>query len=191
VIEEGTYRARSRRAALGESSTGKEQVAVEWELIEGPSNCAGQTITSYHYFSSDEAIRISMEQLRTGGFTGNDITDLRSLFPDSDPPEVELVIAHEIYAGKTRPKVKFVNSIGGMAMSKPLDDAKARAFAARMKGAIAAFDHSRGEVRPISTRPPQVAQQQRVRDAVEKHAGFQPPPADPNEFHATDDDVPF
>lgn len=176
MIEEGTYRARSRRAVLGESNTGKEQVAVQWELIDGPSNCSGQTITSYHYFSSDKAIEISLEQLRTGGFTGNDITDLRSLHPDANPPEVELVIEHEVYGGKTRPKVKFVNSLGGMAISKPLDDGRARSFAARMKGEMAKFDASRGT---SSTRPP----------AARQPPGFGGPPA--SEFVPSDDDVPF
>jgi hypothetical protein len=167
LIEEGTYRARPLRGQLGMTGTGKEQVGVEWLLLDGTN----RRIWSYHFFSSDKAIEISMEALRNAGFRGNDLSDLSSLthFDDQPTPECELVIQHEEYNGRTSAKVKFVNSGGGMGMSNPLDGNQARAFAARMRGAIAAFDQARGSG---AARLPQK-------------------PQPPEEFQASDDDVPF
>jgi hypothetical protein len=170
VIDEGTYAARALRAALGMTSTGKEQVAVEWGLLDG----SGRKITSYHYFSSDKAIEISMDGLRTAGFQGNDLSDLSTLCHSEGcpTPECEIVIVHEEYNGKTSAKVRFINSAGGLALSAPLDDAKAKAFAARMRGAIAAYEQSAG------SNPP-------------RRAATKPRPQDDGGFQATDDDVPF
>ena len=168
MIDEGTYNARALRAALGMTKTGKEQLAVEWGLLDG----TGRKITSYHYFS-EKAIDISMDQLRVAGFRGSDLSDLSSLHnsDESPTPECEIVIVHEEYNGKTSAKVRFVNSTGGLALSEPLDDAKAKAFAARMRGAIVAYDQSAG------SNPP-------------RRSTLKPPPPDDG-FQASDDDVPF
>jgi len=169
VIDEGTYAAHALRAALGMTSTGKEQLAVEWELLDG----SGRHITSYHYFSSEKAIEISMDGLRTAGFRGADLSDLSSLFrSESNPtPECEIVVVHEEYNGRTSAKVRFINSMGGLALSAPLDDAKAKAFASRMRGAIAAYDQSAG------SNPP-------------RRSSTKAPPPDDG-YQASDDDVPF
>lgn len=171
MIDEGTYNARALRAALGMTKTGKEQLAVEWGLLDG----SGRKITSYHYFS-ERAIDISMDQLRTAGFRGTDISDLSSLHhSEGNPtPECEIVVVHEEYNGKVSAKVRFVNSNGGLALSEPLDDAKAKAFAARMKGAIAAYDQSCG-TNPAPRRSSARAQAQQQAD----------------DFQASDEDVPF
>jgi hypothetical protein len=185
VIEEGTYRAKSRRAQLGMTGTGKEQVGIEWLLLDGTD----RRITSYHYFSSDKAIEISMEALRNAGFRGMDLSDLSSLTDreDTPTPECELVIVHEEYNGKTSAKVRFVNAGGGLAMANPLDQSQAKAFAARMRGAIAAFDSERGKPQPFQTG---------TRAPNGGRASTQPPPAGAyappeDNFMATDEDVPF
>lgn len=172
MIDEGTYNARALRAALGMTSTGKEQVAVEWALLDG----SNRKITSYHYFSSDKAVEISMDGLRTAGFRGNDLSDLSTLCHSEGcpTPECEIVIVHEEYNGKTSAKVQFINSTGGRALSAPLDDAKAKAFAARMKGAIAAYDQSCG------TNP-----------APRRAASRPPAQQSGDDFQASDEDVPF
>lgn len=58
-----------------------------------------------------------------------------------------------------------------------------------VRNAVARAEQRHPEpVDPLKARP------QRVRDAVERHSGFAPPPSDPfppNEFRATDEDVPF
>ena len=183
MIDAGTSRAKARRAALGKSSTGKEQVAVEWEMLDAPS---GQSsITSYHYFSSEKAIEIAMDQLRAGGFKGDDLSDLSSLYPDANPPEVELVVAHEEYNGKWSAKVRYVNSLGGLAMAHPLDETQAKAFAARMRGAIAAYDQARGL--PAAARQP--APRPAARPSGPSPGSAASEPVGP--WGPSDDDVPF
>jgi hypothetical protein len=76
--------------------------------------------------------------MRTAGWQGDDVTDLSSL-SRPDVPEVELVIAHEEWEGKTREKVKWVNAAGGIAL-KALDQGKKQALAARIRATVAAVD---------------------------------------------------
>jgi hypothetical protein len=133
-IENGTYRARAVFGQLGETSTGKEQVAVEFELLD----LEGQPrITWFGYFTEKTEQR-TIEALRRCGWMGLDLTDLRGL----DSNEVSIVVEAEEYNGTWTPRVKWVNAPGGMALKAPLMGAKASAFAARMKAKIAAFDQS-------------------------------------------------
>ena len=142
MLEAGDYRARAAKAALGLSSNGNEQVGVEFELLDLP----GQKITWYGSFASDEAFDITVRGLRAAGFRGNDLADLSSL-NDGSAPEVILVVVHETYQGKTRAKVKFINSTGGLAMKNQLTPEQAEAFAKRMKGKFLAFDQRVGTPR--------------------------------------------
>ena len=138
IIEAGTYRARSVEGALGETSTGKEQVAVVFELLD-----VGQKITWYGYFT-DKTLESTFRALRTAGWTGQDLSDLSTLSRE-DAPEVHLVVEHEKdKEGQNRARVRWVNSTGGVGLKASLAPDKAKAFAARMKGAVAAFDRGNG-----------------------------------------------
>ncbi len=130
MIPKGTYRARAESWDLGFTSSGKEQVGVVCHLID-----IGQRIAWYGYFT-EKSTPYTIAALRAFGFRGTDLSDLTGL-----DAEVELVIDHETYEGKTRAKIKFVNTPGGGAILKaPMDDPSKRAFAARMKGAFVAHD---------------------------------------------------
>ena len=62
-----------------------------------------------------------------------------------DAPEVSLVVENEEYEGKWSTKIKWVNSPGGLAMKSQLPADKAKAFAAKMKGQVIAFDRNNGQ----------------------------------------------
>jgi hypothetical protein len=143
MLDAGTYRAKAREAALGETDAGKEQVAVLFDLLD----LQGQTINWYGYFT-EKTEQSTIKALRTAGWTGTDLLDLSGLCPGS--VEVYLVVEHETYTNpttnetKTTAKVRWVNGAGGLSLKKALDPNKARAFAARMKGQITAYDRAAG-----------------------------------------------
>ncbi len=128
MIDAGTYRAKAVSAALGNTSTGKEQLGIEFELMD-VDGVAGPHITYYGYFT-DAALEFTVKALRACGWKGTDLTDLAGLTDN----EVSLVIAHEEYEGKVTAKVQWVNAPGGLAMKSQLDP-----DAAKMKGRIAAL----------------------------------------------------
>ena len=135
AIADGTYAARAKTWALGESSKGTEQIEVSFEL----QTEAGGFIKWYGYFSEKAAAR-TIESLRIMGWAGTDLNDLTGL----DNNEVEIVVASEVYDGKIKQKVQWVNKPGGVGLERQLSPEKAKAFAARMKGAVLAFDKASG-----------------------------------------------
>lgn len=136
MIEPGTYRARARTAAMGMTGTGKEQVAVLFDLLDHQ----GQSITWYGYWT-EAAIDRTVESLRNCGWRGADVSD----FTGIDANEVFIVIEHEDdLNGVPRARVKWVNGSGGLAMRAALDPTQVKTVAARLKGAILASDRSAG-----------------------------------------------
>lgn len=144
MISEGKVKARAVEADLGTTNNGKEQIAVCFRILEGPDD--GQHITWYGYFS-DAAQQRTLESMRHCGWEGDDIAAIN---PQNmcglDANEVQLVIEHDTYNGKTAAKVQWVNKTGagGVALNSRMDDAQRRAFAARMKGAAIASRKAAG-----------------------------------------------
>lgn len=135
MLEAGKYRAVPVQAALGMTGTGKEQIAVLFELLQP----AGERITWYGFFT-DETYERTIEALRSCGWTGDNLSDF--LFgkdlPNGFDREVQLVIEHETREdGTVYPRVRWVNSGSGLAMKSMLDAQSAAAFSAKMKGKIA------------------------------------------------------
>ena len=166
MIPAGRYQAVPTKAELGETSTGKEQVGVEFEITTAGEH-TGHRVVWFGFFTEKTTER-TIESLRVCGWTGTDITDLTSVGQAS--PVVELVIDHEEYNGKVTAKVQWVNRAGGLQMKTQLAPAKKAVFAQRMRGAIAAVDHGL------------------------KQGGFSPP--QPRSSHGEppphgDDDIPF
>lgn len=129
MIAPGTYIARAVSAELGETKAGNPQIAVEFD-----TGTDGR-ITWFGYFT-EKAQERTLQALRYCGWCGIDLTDLSGI----DRNDVELVVEHESYEGKTRAKVQWVNKLGGIGLKSKMSPDKAAAFAARMKGAILAFD---------------------------------------------------
>lgn len=134
---EGVYRARASSWGLGESKSGKEQLAIEFRLTdpEAPT----KLITAFLFFTEKTFDR-TIESLRHCGWQGDDLTNLSGL----DANEVDLVLEEEEYEGKRQTKVKWINRCGGLTLKAPLSEDKARTFAASMRDRIRALDASAG-----------------------------------------------
>lgn len=145
-IPQGKYRARAKNADFGFTLNGKEQVLVTFDLLDPDYD--GETISWFGYFT-DKTQERTMQALRYCGWQGDDVTNLDGI---SDQ-EVELVIEHETYEGKTRAKVKWVNRLGGgVTMKAPMAEAQRKAFAAKMK-ALAIQSRKDVESRPSAIDP--------------------------------------
>ena len=132
MIDAGKYKARAAKGELSESGTKKTPcIAVEFQLLD-----TGEFIWWYGYLTEKTETR-TLESLQHAGFAGADIAgDLMAQGLGSR--DVELVIEHETYEGKTRARVQWVNSADGGGGSAMPDDKKA-AFAARMRGKLLAM----------------------------------------------------
>ena len=141
LIAEARYRGRPVAAALGLTSKGREQIAVTFDFVDP----AGTRLTWYGYFTDDTTER-TIEALRACGWKGDDL----SVFVEGQPvpegfdQEVELVVKHETWEGKTSARIAFVNSGGGLALKNALTLDQAQSFAQRMRSRIGAFDRAAG-----------------------------------------------
>jgi hypothetical protein len=135
----GQHRARAVKAELGFTQTGKEQIAITFELLDLP----GQRITYYGMFITEilgKAKRSqcdqTMEAMRNCGWKTDDVTDPQGISDN----EVELVIDTDTnQRGESRLRVKWVNSpTAGSALKTVMPAAQKGAFAAKMKAAALA-----------------------------------------------------
>lgn len=131
----GYYRARAVDGGLGHTEKGREQVAVQFEMLD--DEWKGNTITWFGYFDDRIVTKnnlsltdLTLQALRNAGWTCDDLSVLEGL----GSTEVSLSIEHDEYEGKVRSKVAWVNKPGGGLMIKaPMKESDAKAFAARMK----------------------------------------------------------
>jgi hypothetical protein len=150
MLGAGTYHAIAKSGVLGLTKTGREQVAVEFEVVD--AEWAGQKLVWYGYFTEKTEKR-TLESLRLAGWKGSDLSDLSDLSAQ-DVPTVQLVVEVEEYEGRAAPRVRWVNgTAGGSAVSTPLDDQQRKSFAARMKARVLAFDQESGAPPPKAKVP--------------------------------------
>jgi hypothetical protein len=135
----GKFRARAQEWGIGEAKTGTFQVGVVFELLDQEP---GTTITWYGALT-DAALEWTMKALRNMGWQGDDVTELDGNGGHLDANEVQLVVDEEEWEGKTRTKVKFVNSMGGLAMSSRVTGDKLKGFAAGLRGKILGLEPGR------------------------------------------------
>lgn len=167
------YRARGVHAVLGESSTGKEQVAVTLQILD--EGATHQQLTWYGFFT-DATWERTIESLRTLGWQGDDLNDLTGI----DRDEVSITVEDEEYNGQVYTRVKWINKAGGPAVKSPLTGDRAASFAAQMKAKIRALDAQKKQLGavPVAQRP--------VSSAPHRPVAPHPPPA--ADFA---DDIPF
>jgi hypothetical protein len=158
---------RAKQWALGEASTGKEQVAVSFAVPN--ENGDGEHFVAWYGYFTEGAVDRTIESLRYMGFEGDNLLELVGL----DKNEVELVIEDEEYEGKIHEKVQWINKPGGALVKKALEGDKAKTFAALMKEKFRIADASAGKkpVRQAAKTPPPAGP-----------LGGDPPPSD---------DIPF
>jgi hypothetical protein len=79
AFPDGKYLARGVNASLGKTKNGGEQVAVEFELKDGPG--VGQRITWFGSFANDKATEITVKALRNCGWDGDDLSNCLAWTP--------------------------------------------------------------------------------------------------------------
>ncbi len=142
MVPSGRFTARATDGVWGESKNkGTPFVRVSFKIVGGPAD--GQFVTWDGYFTEATQER-TLESLRHCGcaFPGDDVTNLEGI----DNQDVSITVEHEKYtpesgdkAGieQTRARVAWVNSLGGgIPTEQQMTDAKKKAFAARLKGAV-------------------------------------------------------
>ena len=134
MIPEGRYLARAKSAQFGTSPVkGTDFVLVTFELIG--DTLPERSIGWYGYFSGG-ASKYTIESLKNCGctFPEGDITDLTGL----GSRDAELNIRHEEWEGKTRAKVAFVNSPGGVSPESKMGPAQLAGLKAKMRANLLA-----------------------------------------------------
>ena len=144
MISAGRYRAQAREAQLGYTQGGKEQIAVQFALLD--DGTGGAMLTWYGFFTEKTTAR-TLEALRICGWVGDDLSDLAGVTSN----EVELVVEpEEGLDGVERMRVRWVNRRGGgaLALKNAMSDEQRRAFAARLKGDVIASKQASGPAAP-------------------------------------------
>jgi hypothetical protein len=133
-IEPGTYRATATNEFnFQQAKTGSQYLRLYFRLIDNPEVTIG-----WSGFFTEKTQARTLEALRACGWRGDDLSQLS--FPAGN--EVLLVIEDEEYEGKLHSRVAFVNSIRGPSVKNAMAPQDLKMFAARMKGAIVAFDQA-------------------------------------------------
>lgn len=162
----GTYRGIPVDGGLGETSTGKEQVAALFKITE-EGEFKGAQLTYYGYFT-DGTIENTHKALRAMGWKGTELTELldfKKAIPN--PEECELVIQPEPQTDSAgapvlddegnqviRARVRWVNPAGRIGIKTALTPDKAALFAQRMKGKLLALDQAKGGPKTNGAPPP-------------------------------------
>ncbi len=133
----GNFRARAKKWLLAETKKGDGQLAIDFELLEGPAT--GQTRTYFGSFSAG-ALKFTLDAARNCGWQGNDPAELDNPDNGMNANEVVLVIEPDTYEGVTREKVKWVNKLGGAAAAKPLAVEKRASFFQDLRARILAAE---------------------------------------------------
>lgn len=134
-MNNGTYNARVVGALLGETRSGKDQLELLWEVIDGPEE--GAQISSQHYFSGG-AKPITLEVMQHLGWTaGADLDSIRGT--------CKISVYSEEYQGEIRQKVRVLTPRSGGFQTpdnKRKSPAAAKSFLARLTGGSSgdAFD---------------------------------------------------
>ena len=183
---EGKKIAKAVKLQFGNTKDGKPQVAINFEVLEGPDS--GKYITWFGSFS-EKAMEWTFKALAVCGAPRGKSLD--ELTVDDLGSLVELDVAYETWEGKPSLKVKWVNRPGGggFTMKHELEGAELRALGARLK---ANFDQvDRYEPIPIPS------PEERAQKSAEQGSN-EPPPMTPGSDakHAfapggAGDDIPF
>ena len=129
MIAPGTVKARASTMRFTNSSEkGTPCVEVVFNILEGPDK--GTNVVWRGWMTEKTRVRTA-ESLDACGFDGeNDATVTKN--------EVYIVIEHEEYEGKMRPRVWWVNDMSRGPGSTPMDPAKAADVKADLRGLIQA-----------------------------------------------------
>lgn len=190
MIDPGIYRGKAKSYGFGETRNGKDELAVLFELYtitDGqPGDFVGN-LTRRFYFSGG-AMDITLKDLRTLGWEGEDVTELDAIV-DEDAPWVDAVVRHEEYTNnegetKTSAKIAFINPAGGdVFVHKELDDGRKESLKNRVRARLL----KSGAAKPAS--------KAKGRSKGKGKSSPEPPVNSSswsnNDFGSYDDDLPF
>lgn len=134
-LEVGSFPIRAVHGAYefgfaGENNT--DQIAVLIEFLDGPNK--GKRTMWFGSFTAKAEER-TLEALSYLGWDCKSIMDMSTL----GTVDAIGVVKEEEYNGKSRTRLAFINRSVGPAFKKPMSDVDLRAFEARMKGKVVAF----------------------------------------------------
>jgi hypothetical protein len=131
MIAEGTYEAMPVAGSLQFANSGKKgtpQVAVDLKIVDGDE--AGRVIQWIGYFT-ENTFKRTVESLQYMGMKGEDL----DLLHDTDLKErVQIVVRHEDYNGSIRPRVQWVNRLGGFRFENQLGKDELKALSQQIRG---------------------------------------------------------
>lgn len=136
-LPNGRYPGRGVTASLGKTEGGNPQVAVELVVTTGEHQ--GKRITWFGFFT-DKTTERTLESLRHLGWEGDNLADLSGI----DRNEVSFDVEAEEYKGEWKPKVRWINAPGGLALKQPMTPAESIDFATKMMGAVIAHRQKMG-----------------------------------------------
>lgn len=150
-VRPGRYNARAISAGLGETTTGTEQLGIEFRFSDDPN----VTLWWYGYFT-DKAFEGTAKAVRALGWGGQDIAEVegdeehvQEVFPN----EVQIVVIQEEAqkrdeesgeykgTGRMRSRIRFINPIGAArGVARPMSEETKRQFSEAMRDRFAAVD---------------------------------------------------
>lgn len=145
----GSFMARALEGAAGYTSNGTKQVAILFEILEGPY--AGKSFQWNGYFT-DNAKQATFDALFSLGWDGRDFVAFTGITTN----EVPVTLEEDTYEGKTRIRVGWVNRQGGIAVKNRMSPAQAEELRAEFAADIAAAAKRAGRP-PIAAAKPPVA----------------------------------
>ena len=129
MIEAGYHKAKAKKAEMGYTSNGNEQIAMLVEFVGGPND--NKLMTWYGYFSEKTADR-TLESLMIAGWDGDNLAELAGL----GSTEFTAVVEPDTYQGETKMRINWINRLEGRtpALANKMDAGSKAAFAEKMRG---------------------------------------------------------
>jgi hypothetical protein len=193
-IPPGKYMATPVSAEHGINKNGKDYINLVFEIPF--SDGTVESIADQLYFATDENAKISMKNLRTCGWDGEDIVALSGF----GTKKVQLVLEEESFVNdagltKTTTKVKYINTPGGAVVTTPMSEGQKQTFAQRMRGLVLAEKQAAGgsgAARPTANRQPAQPRREPASYGPQGTAnGQQPRRAEGAYDPGPDEDLPF
>lgn len=149
MINQGTHLAKMTNYGIKVSSTGKPQIACQFQIIE---NDTVYNLSWFGSFNEGKAQEMTIKTLISVMDLFCEPSEIESALDKiasqgiesgllNTDKDYQLVIEHETYEGKTRAKIKWVNNVGGSSNFEKLAQGEAKKMFAGLNlgGAVAAF----------------------------------------------------
>lgn len=130
MIAEGRHPARAVDLQFGQAETGTEQVVVTFEIVEGAHS---RELITWFGALTDKAAEFTLKSLAVMGWPKGKSLD--QLGVEDIDSLVHLVVEHDSYQGKTRPRVKWINrpGRGGFQVKHKIEGSDLRKLSAKWK----------------------------------------------------------